>query len=502
MTRALTYLANIAYAVGSQTSTLDPHHVAIMSCFTEDRTDCAFLCSGTLISPKIVLTVRSCVEDPMVPFGKRRPLLDARHTYVHVGATKGPLSDSQNRELIGVSSMKGTDVHLNHNYPHDFDIGLIELNQCIKTKHLPRVATMGVEELSQCQSLSYTRLGKDPSLPNVYHPSPGRLLENRAHILPLTDCIASIEVLRRTNHNTGHRMFLSKNDVVPDLHFCFKSDPPACTSDRGSGLVDTSTGFLEGVISFMNPKDMHLCSVGPSYAHRTAPMAKWISDEMGKLSKCEGWPVPKSFASWPVDPMPPYTDVYKAIRCKDQEWQCADDSCVARSKVCDDSPTCKDGSDEVKHLCKGFEVSLPFGRALRPAAANDSAKRRMPEECENVIAPVISFIEDEYERMERDLAHTVASAPQTLMKNQWKCEQFMKCADHLDDHEQAFINAYAFCEELKLIREYEDMRERFISTSIGNQIQETCLTPKDNPLTILTSAGILSAVLLAALLLV
>jgi hypothetical protein len=398
--------------------------------------------------------------------------------------------------------MKGTDVHLNRNYPHDFDIGLIELNQCIKTKHLPRVATMGVENLSQCRTLSYTRLGKDLPLPDVYHPSPGRLSENRAHILPLTDCIASIEVLRRTNHNTEQRMFLLKNDVVPDLHFCFKSDPPACTSDRGSGLIDTTTGLLEGVISFMNPMEMHVCSVGPSYAHRTAPMAKWISDEMGKLSKCEGWPVSKSFASWPVNPMPPYSDMYKTIRCKDEEWQCADDSCVARSKVCDDSPTCKDGSDEAKYLCKGFEVSLPFGRALGPTSTNDSEKRTMPEECENVLGPVTSFIKDEYERMERDWSHTVASAPNTLMKNQWKCEKFMKCADHVDDGEQPFINAYAFCDELKLFREYEDMRARFLSTSIGNQIQETCPMPKDDPVTILTSVGIVAAVVLAALLLV
>lgn len=317
-----------------------PFVMSLMRCSSEapvTTTSCIRICTGSLISPNVILTSAFCVSTEL-----NSDDLSPSEIYAKVG---------QN-DLAKVSAIRNSGFGENARFGFDNDIALLVLEKCLSVgsdgPSPIRVATAG-NDVAPCDTVHILSSGQssilpislrptDESLrimPSIVHPS--AVCKSEFANLALGDvAVSSIAPVDAAKLNAT---------MISDLFICSGGESPAsiCFGDAGSPVVNSGPDILVGIASVL---PSGTCGLGPDYATRLAFHAKWISTQLSTIAICSGWSVSKSFASWPV-PDWKLSPEYTSTRCGATQWQCVKDGvCIHDWQRCDGTKNCNDGSDE------------------------------------------------------------------------------------------------------------------------------------------------------------
>ena len=352
-------------------------HASIVMCRLFDTMKCAHVCSGTLISPNAVLTAARCLTSIFSPFGKATPLFPLDDLYVYFGGPELKSSLFMHKDrLVKVSYVRTTDVHWNHAYELDKDMGVVILNTC--TSGIPpiKVATMTSDNVAACTDVSMSGFMRTHVLPDYPFANPGTLSHLRGVSQDFALCRESFREVTKLSFGQEPLPHM----IVPDFHFCFTSRDVVCQEDVGSGVRSGSgaSAKVVGVIAFV--RGGPLCGIGPNFAHTVAPMSKWIASVLTSAPVCDGWKLEDSFASWPLPAEGERSQEYRDTRCADEEWQCLTlNRCIRRNQVCDGRRDCPAGWDELSVLCAGITPAPKRKRSTGNWSAADANARIQSE---------------------------------------------------------------------------------------------------------------------------
>jgi secreted trypsin-like serine protease len=328
--------------------------VALMWCYV-GGTGCSERCTGSLISPNMVLTAAHCVRPNFVPFGSTQLTMDIQTLFVLVDSVNymdGVRSRSS--ELVPVESVTFGSYGTNIVFPYDGDIALIRIGKCFPNIQYARLATRDTEPLAgACTNLTVAGFGRVSNAPDAVRDYDGtlRLLVVKQHS-PST-CKSAYEAISygqlTSSPDRSTYDFRTSNAFVPDSFICTGGTSPSnvCHGDSGGPtftLLSDGRPQVIGVTSFIFYPGF--CSIGPSYATRVSFHLDWIYGVLTKESQCSNYSLADSFATshWENAQRSPE---YIKSRCDQQsQWQCGSFECIDKSQVCDGHSDCQDGSDE------------------------------------------------------------------------------------------------------------------------------------------------------------
>lgn len=317
-----------------------PFVMSLMRCPSEasvTSTSCIRICTGSLISPNVILTSAFCVAMEL-----NSDDLSPSDLYTKVG---------QN-DLAKVSAIRNSGFGENARFGFDNDVALLVLERCLSVgpggPSPIRVATAG-NDVAQCDTVHSLSSGQSSILPISLRASDDSLRIMPSIVHPSSVCKSEFVTLALgdvpvSSISPVDAARLSAT-MISDLFICSGGESPAsiCFGDAGSPVVNSGTDILVGIASVL---PSGTCGLGPDYATRLAFHAKWISNQLSTIAMCSGWSVSKSFASWPV-PDWKLTSEYTSTRWGSNQWQCVNDSvCIHDWQRCDGTRNCNDESDE------------------------------------------------------------------------------------------------------------------------------------------------------------
>ena len=381
------------------------HAVALLVCQTPNDLSsnyiCGTFCSGTLISPNVVVSAGHCLKGPRPSYDDGSIDLDTSDLFVLAGSTDYDMNDwSSKSRLVKVKQGVHAGYATNIRFPMDGDLALLELEDCIEAIQgqiaYARIATILTEPANDnCQSMTVSGFGQISNAPE-----PIRDADGRRRVI--TDIAHTHSVCRDAYVEAHHRLGSSPDEilqdtVIPEMFFCTggSSLHSVCYGDSGGGYVaplEEDIVQLVGVVSF-GVGDF--CTTSPDYSLRLSFHAQWILDQLESgFSTCPSWngSWEKSFASWPLPEITQFSDVYLSSRCP-TEWQCQDGrGCIDLSRVCDNQPDCEDGSDEDIDYCS---ASPAFSNRIDTV----DAKNHLRKDLDDLVQKNSDWIETSAEKL-------------------------------------------------------------------------------------------------------
>ena len=336
--------------------------VALMWCDYQGR-GCSEICTGSLIAPNVVLTAAHCVRPSLVPFNSEQLSMNVNTLFVLINSNNYLEGERlQGSKLVGVKNIRHGSYGTNIVYPFDGDIALLELKECVSGMEVAKVATQMTEPTAgSCANVTVAGFGRVSNAPDAIREVDGslRYMTEKQH--SFETCRDAYIALAMGDYSgtspvdSSHLESLVGRSVskavLPETLICTggTSFAKTCHGDSGgptfSSLPD-STHQIIGVTSFIF--DPGFCSLGPSFSTRIAFYAEFILSVLDSaFSVCPNWSVEDSFASWPLEPWTDLSSDFQTSRCNQEtEWQCMSLECIDRTKVCDGTAHCLDGSDE------------------------------------------------------------------------------------------------------------------------------------------------------------
>ena len=350
---------------------------AIIRCDSNYPTTCWQSCSGSLISPNVVMTAGHCVRPSFSVWGDDSTDVSVSNLKVLLGSSNWMNLEST-ALFVDVKSIAFSTYGMNIRFPLDGDIALIELNQCIGeipgAIEYARLATWQSEpdRSSGCVDVTVAGYGISTNLPSaIAKPDDGQLRF-------ITDNLQSADVCREAYtaliQGTDYPDFNSAGTddsgaVLSENILCSggASVHSTCNGDSGGPVftrLDNGRAHVVGITSFGfgGSRDNIFCSIGPDFSTRVAFHNDWIADKLANaFAQCDGWAVDDSFATSPLEAYPSssLSDLWRQTRCNASsdpilgKWQCLNGECIDSGNVCDGTPNCSDDSDETTSgLCR------------------------------------------------------------------------------------------------------------------------------------------------------
>ena len=324
------------------------------------RSTCRHFCTGTLISPDVVLTAGHCVSDDSTPFNIQAPITNLSRLRVLLGSSNFE-DRPEGARLVKVRDYANAGYNQNLHFPMDNDVGLLFLDSCISPKVWPmaQVSTPAKSLDDACQKATLAGWGKHKAVPDLLYKSNGQLNAYEDTIQPYAVCREWYVDTHQKRIPRGLRQPLPPkellNSISPDRHLCHGGDTESstCFGDSGGPLfvTDPETGnrVVVGVTSFGTTDT---CGGGPSFVARVSTYTTWIHSMIESKSRCK-YPMEKVFLTYPLTERP-QSATDRTGRCGAGKWQCVySGTCIDARNVCDGYAQCDDGSDEDQRVCKG-----------------------------------------------------------------------------------------------------------------------------------------------------
>ena len=340
-----------------------PFAVAIMSCTSGSGGSllCAQFCSGSLITPDVVISAGHCVHSKSSPYGTSRPPVLLSRMYALLGSGSG------GQRLVKISSVVNKGYGLNKRYEIDNDVSLLFLSECVDLVPnqiaIVKVATLDDEwpTPTGCHTVNAVGFGRTTNLPSEIAVSDGRLraISDVAH--SYDTCIDSyVEASMELEGYTAESLDDPNNSNLKAFYYSFFTPEEtvcvggntvhsSCNGDSGGGIV-AGTGDEARLIGVTSFGVGAFCGYGSDYITRLAGMGPWIRNQIQETSlSCSGdSTVLSSARDFRPDEL---STVYNQTRCGAGQWQCGNGPCIATAKVCDRTSDCSDNSDEGSAFC-------------------------------------------------------------------------------------------------------------------------------------------------------
>lgn len=308
-----------------------PFVVRISTC---DGSGCTTICTGSLVSPRIVLTAASCVRPAYsLPVDTSSLVVELSSLVVSGGPPVGGFS-------IGVVSVMANTYGMNMKFPNDGDIALLEVERTVVETSVFGLVASGHPEPGTCDSVEIAGYGKSSNSPlyiDLSTPALKKVTETLHSEIVCKVAYTSLYPSAPEETVDGERFMCSGGDSWEKA--CYEGD-------LGSPILSShSDGSIEiiGIVTSMTD-----CTVGPDYSTRISFYSEWI---------CQ---ILKTQAGLPSKSCKTITRPNKPSRCvggsSSSQWQCLSGECIESVRVCDEIRDCQDGSDE--------NLTLPNGNRL------------------------------------------------------------------------------------------------------------------------------------------
>ena len=438
--------------------------VALMKC---RGSSCDRFCTGSLIAPNVVMTAAHCVRNNFSPFNDDSPNTPLSSIKVLVGSKSLTVRESGSR-LVDVSMIRFGSYGTNIRFGWDGDIALLNLSECLSVVpgkiEFAVVATYNTDPMGgRCQSVNIAGFGYQANAPD-------QLRDSDELLHYIVDKLHSGEQCRDVYIGLAQNQLppdLSRADaallyeILPDTHICTGglSSHAACFGDSGGPtfvyLPDGKAQII-GITSFGG--GTVFCTLGPDFSTRVAFHAAWIRDAiLTDFTTCSGWEVKDAFASWPVRKWDKsmLSVPYLESRCGTDGlwWQCQDGQCIEKTKVCDGTATCRDGTDESYmsagvSLCWGGGVSKKEGPSLPSESRIDYGRREKLSPDRKSVACTIGVASVEAAISTAKVANTAGVDPWDTSALEIACDVFESCSVDSESGTARYVNAETFCNDL------------------------------------------------------
>lgn len=377
-----------------------PYVVSLLVCSLSidghaKKSTCHHFCTGTLISPDVVLTAGHCVIDDSTPFNVHQPLTDLSRLRVLLGSSNFE-DRPEGARLVKVRDYANAGYNQNYYFPMDNDVGLLFLDSCVSPKVWPmaQISTPAKSLDEGCRKATLAGWGKHKAVPDLLYESNGQINAFEDRIQPYRVCREWYIETHQKKIPRGLRQPVPPkelmNSISPDRHLCHGGDNmgSTCFGDSGGPLLvtDPETGnrVVVGVTSFGTTDT---CGGGPSFVSRVSTYTPWIESTIAAKSHCK-YPMENIFLTYPLTDRP-QSPTDRTGRCGAGKWQCMySGTCIDVRNVCDGYPQCDDESDEDQKVCKGQDAasntdSLPppielvaavMGLGIEMESADDEAE--------------------------------------------------------------------------------------------------------------------------------
>ena len=367
------------------TDSSDPYAVTMMYCHVSSDGSpyvCGLMCSGSLITPNVVLTAAHCIRSYSAPFEDPTLEIEFANTFVLLGSSDYDKLDwSQNSRIVRVKNAVHHGFGDNIRFPFDGDMAVLELEECVTTvPNLIETIKVGTRasdsNVGTCSTIRAVGYGMISNAPDPLNDSDGKRRFITDFVNSYGSCrdsfIAASMGWLTANEGSAPREMI--DTVLSDSILCAggSSVHSVCYGDSGGPSVVRLPGSdglqVVGATSFGFGA---VCTLSPDFSTRVSFHASWIRQtlEGGLFSQCPGWNIQDSFATWPVEPIPEaeLSDDLKRSRCTPLDgsrWQCQSGTCLDITKVCDGHVDCDDGSDEVPSYCSYVQARSKGNRRL------------------------------------------------------------------------------------------------------------------------------------------